>query len=369
MNTSRPNPSDFGGLDYHQYQHPLTPHRHFHKSEYYAFPFNLGVLTAPRRRRRSSGTHSRASAKNLISPHNTLYPYSAYYYETIKIEEEEQKGGDVDHDDDRSSDPDTRGESHAAAATTRPASARTRSETLARAWADLASSLRAAVAPLWRRWLVAVLLAVVGMFGMTANTGERGGAGTEPSGRPGRQEAAVAGFRSALDEAGGGLDLGGAVLAPVVAAYGRWLLNTEAETWFAGAREAEDVLEALYVAWTPPSSGAVHLRHLLDERAALRRRAEVRFENFLHARLAAAERLLDAARDFQIYVATRLRTGCRDPLGYRPSRDAVRNAETVYGFVDARVPKMLDSVVDGAEQARRANLTLHHAGARFLRIL
>ncbi|KAI0124808.1 hypothetical protein BJ170DRAFT_685689 [Xylariales sp. AK1849] len=98
---------------------------------------------------------------------------------------------------------------------------------------------------------------------------------------------------------------------PLWAEYTDMLVNTDYERWFVDARDAEDAITAMYNALPEPVGHNAIRRHtkvkgLVDLRMAVRKRAEVLFENFLNGRLDAIKRMLEDSRAFQRYVHTKL---------------------------------------------------------------
>ncbi|KAI1842922.1 hypothetical protein JX266_010940 [Neoarthrinium moseri] len=99
-------------------------------------------------------------------------------------------------------------------------------------------------------------------------------------------------------------------LEPIWAEYNNMLKNMDYETWFLDARDADDVISALYN--TLPSvqtqvgknttRSTLKLKNTLDLRAGLRKRAEASFENFLRARIDVVARMLDLGGAFAEYA-------------------------------------------------------------------
>lgn len=110
-------------------------------------------------------------------------------------------------------------------------------------------------------------------------------------------------------------------MKPLFAEYVDILHSTEYETWFTDARDADDVITAMLngllfesdqngdqqggassATATNMTSELRRIRSFADLRAGIRKRAEVNFENFLHARFDVVYRISSTIRGFHSFV-------------------------------------------------------------------
>ncbi|KAH8195653.1 hypothetical protein TruAng_010184 [Truncatella angustata] len=99
---------------------------------------------------------------------------------------------------------------------------------------------------------------------------------------------------------------------PIWDQYSNILENTEYERWFNDARDAEDVISALWNTLPYEKADDIQkqehtkMKGYTDYRMALRKRAEVKFENFLLARTRVIQDILNVSHDWSGYVRSTL---------------------------------------------------------------
>ncbi|KAK9414550.1 hypothetical protein SUNI508_11123 [Seiridium unicorne] len=98
-------------------------------------------------------------------------------------------------------------------------------------------------------------------------------------------------------------------IEPIWDEYSEILENTDYETWFDDARDAEDVITAMWNTISASESETAadtqqitKMKGYIDYRMALRKRAEVNFENFLLARTHVVGEMIEVSKAWNRYV-------------------------------------------------------------------